>query len=109
MSSARYVRGIDLVYGTFIRLVNRSLILLQRCPKNHPAYRQLLSIMTTQRWDTAMQARSAIQSILKFRFTYPELMREPYYTTFFNSMLPLLNCLNDAIDGQIDYRVPYGI
>ena len=107
--AARYVQGIDLVYSTFTRLFNYSLVLLQRCPKNHPAYRQLYSIMTTQRWNSSMEAKNAIHYILEFRSKYPELLRQEDYINFFNSMLPLLNCLNDAKDGERDYRIPYGI
>ena len=106
--SARFIQGIDLVYPLFTRTFNRSLILLDRCSRNHVAFRQIENIMKNQAWSNAVEAKRAIQSILQLRFKYPELLRDQYYVPFFNSMLPLLNILNDAIDGEIDYRIPYG-
>ena len=106
--SARFIQGIDLVYPLFTRTFNRSLILLDRCSRNHVAFRQIENIMKNQSWSNAVEAKRAIQSILQLRFKYPELLRDKYYVPFFNSMLPLLNILNDAIDGEIDYRIPYG-
>ena len=95
--------------GIFNRLLNRSLILLQRCPKNHPAYIQLYSLMTSNNWNSPVEAKSIIKIILQFRHKYPELLRNQFYKIFLESMLPLLHCINDTIDHEIDYRPPYGI